>query len=61
MKLFILTFIPFLALSTATQVAPTVRVPLKTVVKAFWADVNGNNTVKAQWESEKTWVKYAWN
>ena len=61
MKLFILTLLPFLALNTATSPAPTVRVPEKTVVKAFWADVNGNNTVKAQWESEKTVVKYAWD
>ena len=61
MKLIILTLLPFLAINTAVSLVKTVRVPQKTVVKAFWADVNGNNTVKAQWESEKTVVKYAWD
>ena len=46
------------ATSPTTQ---TVLVPQKTVREALWADVNGETSVKAQWDSKQTVITYAWD
>ena len=38
-------------LAFASENSFNVKVPTKTMKKAYWADINGNTTVKAQWES----------
>jgi hypothetical protein len=39
----------------------SVKVPLQTVKIAYWAEVNGDFPIKAQWESKNTTVTYAWD
>ena len=52
MKVVMILWLSFLAyLGFATELSFNVKVPTKTMKKAYWADVNGNTTVKAQWES----------
>ena len=36
-------------------------IPTKAVTKAYWADVNGNTTVREQWESEQYYLTFAWD
>ena len=36
-------------------------IPSKAVAKAYWADVNGNTTVREQWESEQYYLTFAWD